>query len=225
VTDCAAHRHGDEAAYRQGCRCDTAREDRRIRVKRRRDGIHPDRHAYREVEGTQRRLRALAAIGWPVKELAPMLGTSPRQVDHYRCGRKPRIHRDAAKRIADLYERLSATPGPSELSRTRAEKAGWAPPHAWDDGALDNPAAQPVGVGAPPPQPRVDLDEVKHLESFGESREEIATRLGVALQSIKQAEYRAQERARAVVQRAIPAGVPAQWTPASTLGDAHAMAR
>lgn len=220
---CTAGRHGTESAYRQGCRCPEAREDRRVRVKRRRDGVHPERHAHLPVAGSQRRLRALAAIGWPVKELAPMLGTSPRQIDHYRCGRKPRIHRDAANRISELYERLSATPGPSELTRTRAQAAGWAPPHAWEDNTLDDPAAQPTGVGAPQPG-RVNLDDVKFLESCQESRVEIAKRMGVALQSIERAEYRAQERARATLEQAVRPQ-PAVWTPAREMGDAHAMAR
>lgn len=213
---CTAGRHGTEAAYRQGCRCPEAREDRRIRAKRRRDGVHPERHAYLPVAGTQRRLRALAAIGWPVKELAPMIGTSPRQMDHYRCGRKPRIHREAAKQIADLYERLSATPGPSELSRTRAKAAGWAPPLAWDDDAIDDPAAQPVEAGEPSPRGGVDLDEVRFLESCRESREQIAKQLGVALESIERAEFRAAERARDTVP---------VWVPAHERGDTHAMAR
>jgi hypothetical protein len=101
---------------------------------------------------------------------------------------------------------------------------GFAPPLAWDDDAIDNPSAQPATAGQAP-RGRVDLDDVQHLESFGVSRDEIARRMNVQLESIDRAEYRAQERARAAVERAIPAGVPTQWTPVHEMGDHHAMAR
>jgi transcriptional regulator with XRE-family HTH domain len=201
MADCTAAKHGDENAYtNHGCTCDDAREDRRVKEKRRREGRHVS--PYIDVTGTSRRLRALAALGWSREDLAEQLGCSPQLVERHRTGRLQRLHVSAARRYKDLYERLQGTPGPSAVARAHAARAGWAPPLAWDDDALDDPTAQPTGVGAPAQPARVNLDEVRFLEPFGVSRYEIARRMNVAPEAIERAEYRAQARARAAVERA-----------------------
>ncbi|HEY0889348.1 MAG TPA: hypothetical protein VGE38_07045 [Nocardioides sp.] len=98
--------------------------------------------------GSIRRLRALAAIGWPW----PALDLMP-------CGqvwqltRRDTIRRDTAERIAEVYDRLSMTPGPSIRAVRRAAANGWAPPLAWND--IDNDPAPCLPTGA-----RHDVDEV-----------------------------------------------------------------
>jgi len=97
--------------------------------------------------GTQRRLRALAAIGWRTEDLAERLGMPRRNVHLLRTKpRTPTINRTTAERVARLYEQLSGRPGPSELTRKRARARGWAPPMAWDDERLDDPRARARGV-------------------------------------------------------------------------------
>jgi transcriptional regulator with XRE-family HTH domain len=220
---CGAAKHGTESAYDNfGCRCPDAREQNRINEKRRREGRHVK--PYVDPTGSVRRLQALAALGHSGTTLAEELGMTRQRLNEIRNARLE-VRRETAAKIAALYDRLSMTPGDSELTKARAEAKGWAPPLAWDDDAIDNPAAQPITAGGSP-RGRLDLDDVKHLESFGVSRHEIASRMNVQLESIERAEFRAQERARAAVERARQAmNVPAQWTPAPTLGDDHAMAR
>lgn len=206
VTDrssCSASRHGTESAYCQGCRCDDAREDRRIKVKHRLHGVH--RSPYTTVTGTSRRLQALATLGWSCQLLAPRLGSSAQLMERYRTGRHPRIRQETATQIARLYDQLWATPGPCQVSRERAARAGWSRPQLWDDDTIDNPHAEPV-EDAPVRSPRVDLGEVEHLRTGGMSLSEIAQRLGVHPGSIERAEHRAQQRGDRT-----PEGLASYW--------------
>jgi transcriptional regulator with XRE-family HTH domain len=201
MSTCTADRHGTVSAYsNHGCRCEDAREAQRITEKRRRENRHTP--PYIDSTGTSRRLRALAVLGHSGRALATELGISPQRINQLRNAELAQVRRETAEKVTALYERLSATRGSSQFTKTRAVQAGWAPPLAWDDDALDDPAAVPTGVGAPPPRRGVDLDEVRFLESFGMSRHSVAGRLGVSPESIERAEYRALEKARAAVERA-----------------------
>lgn len=93
--------------------------------------------------GTVRRLEALAFLGWPQHEVVKSaLGFS--QWPH--IWRKPgaKISHDSARKIAGLYDELSAMPGPSKVTATNARKRGYAPPLAWDN--IDNPRELPKGL-------------------------------------------------------------------------------
>jgi hypothetical protein len=195
-TGCTGRFHGDESAYRQGCRCSDAREDRRIKEKRRRYNVHTP--AYVDVTGTLRRLRALAAIGWPVKDLGPRLGISTQQMDHYRSARKARIRGTVAARIEALYDQLSATPGPSAVSRDRATRNGWEPPLLWEDVDIDDPLAQPATDEPVRTRAQIDLAEVDFFTGpLGMTLEDAATRIGVQPGSIRIAQARARQRVAA----------------------------
>ena len=60
------------------------------------------------------------------------------------------------RRTRDVYDRLSMTPGPSQVCRDRARARGYLPPLAWDDDSIDDPRAVPAGSDANP-------DEVDHV--------------------------------------------------------------
>ena len=219
MADCEADRHGDHNAYRRGCRCPEAREDRRLYYKRWHEGRN--KPGMLPAAGTIRRLQALSAIGWGPAQIAERLGMTTINVQQIRRGRNDTVTRQQHERIEAVYNELQGTAGPSLATRASAERAGWAPPLAWNDSAIDDPAAQPRGVGAAPTTGRVDLGEVEHLASFGVSRQEIAQRMNVRLESIERAEMRAQARARqALAQPLVPV-----WTAAHEMGDAHAVAR
>lgn len=134
--------------------------------------------------GARRRIRALLAIGWthdliseraglPAKRSAVVLN----QVGEW-------ISRATHDSIVRAYDALSMTPGPSSLGRRRAERAGYAPPLAWDDESIDDPAAPEPGHRALE-HSRVDLDEWRRLVDAGEDQDRAAARLGARLGTIQ----------------------------------------
>jgi len=92
--------------------------------------------------GSRRRLRALTAIGWDGERLANMLGLSRNQVNAITSGRQPKITVAHARTIADLFNRLQMTPGPSAKARRVAQLKGWPLPLQWDEDDMDNPKAK-----------------------------------------------------------------------------------
>lgn len=93
--------------------------------------------------GTQRRLRALAAIGWRYLDVAERIGATPARIGHLAVGLYPKVHRDVTAAVARVYDELSMRPGPSARTRGHALRHGWAPPLCWEDEALDDPKARP----------------------------------------------------------------------------------
>ena len=94
------------------------------------------------VTGTQRRLRALAAIGWSWASLAAECGMDERSLQRLAGAERPTVQAKTHDRIAGLYERLSMTVGPNDAARMYAQRQGWPAPLAWDE--IDDPGAQPV---------------------------------------------------------------------------------
>jgi hypothetical protein len=83
--------------------------------------------------GTQRRIRALMALGWSSTALATEGGwSSNREVQNLLYARQY-VYRQTARRVSELYERLCMTEGPSPVTRLHAERNGWPKPLAWDD--------------------------------------------------------------------------------------------
>ncbi len=112
--------------------------------------------------GTQRRLQALAALGWTASSLAPHLFVSPERLHRWLDGTET-IPAWAWTPTSRLYERQSM---PMQLPRGEtAERArhealarGWVPPLAWDDDVLDDPEGEPEGheAGRPPAPQEAD---------------------------------------------------------------------
>jgi len=119
-----------------------------------------------DATGTIRRLRALAAMGWPMKQLAAMSGVAMPTISYLMHHRRATVYSRTAAKVAALYDELSMKEGNSQRSRLRARRHGWAPPLAWDDETIDDPNAS-------------------FPEKFGEMRElgfsdlVIAQRLGI----------------------------------------------
>ena len=99
--------------------------------------------------GSIRRLRALAAVGWTFQQIAEQ-GAVRRHI-YSECVQRGRVYAATRAAIADVYSRLwDETPPdttPARRARLRAQREGWPPPLAWDDGhgphGIDNPAATP----------------------------------------------------------------------------------
>ncbi|MBS2538917.1 hypothetical protein KGQ20_39840 [Catenulispora sp. NF23] len=134
--------------------------------------------------GSIRRLRSLAAIGWPRTELCQRLGlASPPILEPGRL-----ILASRARTIADLYRQLWNVPGPSNSAAIRARRQGAVPPTAWDDDTIDDPRAQPSGATDPAkPGPRSRgtheyiVGEVAFLAAAGETTENIARRMQITV--------------------------------------------
>lgn len=117
--------------------------------------VRPDRvgteaHGWVDGTGTRRRFRALVALGWPARTLAVRCGATSNVAhrltsDAFPLGTLVTVAtRDAVRR---LYDELSVTLPPPSRAVTRARKRaaarGWVGPLAWDDDAIDDPAARP----------------------------------------------------------------------------------
>lgn len=136
--------------------------------------------------GALRRVRALAAMGWPMIVIAAEAGVGYGGTFN-RLSQRPLITRAYHDRLAAAYDRLQAIPGPSEKARRYAASQGWAPTFAWDEN-IDDPEAVP-DFGAPAHS--LDLDEWWFLVQAGESPERAAERCGVTLSAVSGAAYRA----------------------------------
>lgn len=111
--------------------------------------------------GTHRRIHALIACGWSMSKLGEQIGMTGG--NFIAMMRRDVIANATARKVADLYERLWNTPPPADTHRdkisvsrslTYAREHNYAPPLAWDEDTIDDPAAQPQGWT--PPTPRCD---------------------------------------------------------------------
>ena len=105
--------------------------------------------------GSVRRLQGLAVAGWPVGRLARETGLTAYRITQLVTASPKTVTVDEARAVAAVYVRYSgASPGLCGVShlharaaRDRATAAGWAPPAAWDDDTIDDPAAIPQWTG------------------------------------------------------------------------------
>lgn len=105
-----------------------------------------------DATGTARRLQALHARGWSRRSLAHRLGTEHNALRLALVGGT--VSGRLARAVRDLYEELWDAAPPSSSPHERAsvtrtlawaQRQGWAPPMAWNDDEIDNPAARPHG--------------------------------------------------------------------------------
>lgn len=139
--------------------------------------------------GTTRRLRALVAAGYTPSMLSRELGIAPTNA-YALFGHCDDVPAAIAQTVADLFDRLEMTPGPSERARALAHKLGWAPPLAWDEDSIDNADTHP----APAAAKHVSFPErYRELRELGVHDElAIARRLGMKVDSLQRqlARYR-----------------------------------
>jgi hypothetical protein len=108
---------------------------------------------YVNPTGTHRRLQALMANGWPQLRLGPHIGLHPVYVNAVL--KQTSIFGTTAANVAAAYDRLwnqdprqhGVCIGTYKKVRTLAQANGWAPPGAWDDDIIDDPAAAPDWTG------------------------------------------------------------------------------
>lgn len=129
--------------------------------------------------GTMRRAQALVAIGWTQADLAARIGWTLGNFNGLVHGRRD-VTVGTARLVADLYDRLSMRPGPSQRARNISARYGWAPPLAWDD--IDNPAEQPAERRKA--RQGVPVEDVLELYQAGETIDAIAQRFGLSPTSV-----------------------------------------
>lgn len=103
--------------------------------------------------GTTRRLQALIAGGWPQAHLCGRLAMTPGNFGVTLS--RERVIVRTARAVRDVYDDLwradpaehGATQGGITRARRYAAERRWAPVGAWDDDALDDPAAFPDWTG------------------------------------------------------------------------------
>ncbi len=128
--------------------------------------------------GARRRIRALLALGWTHAHITAAAGGPLSAVTLNQTGEW--ITRATHDAYRAAYAELSMRPGPSAKTRGRAAKAGYAPPLAWDDDALDDPTAPEPARSAASARPSATerLDEWLELVRGGEEPARAAARAG-----------------------------------------------
>ncbi|MFF7142322.1 hypothetical protein ACFZB5_13875 [Streptomyces nodosus] len=145
--------------------------------------------------GTCRRIQALSAIGWPLKELGPHIGVRPDNVRRLLKGRQPRVQGTTAQGAIDAYAQLRndhpSKHGVSAIGISRAlrnaKQHRWAPPKYWDQypGAIDDPHFIPEYRK---PRIAVVAEEAHWLMTAGRlTRADAADRLGITKSYIERA--------------------------------------
>lgn len=113
--------------------------------------------------GSTRRLRALYALGHHVHVIAHETGLARTTIHGFTTGSWTRIQPRHAAAIRAAYDRLSMSLGTSWQTWKTAQENNWAPPLAWDDETIDDPAARPRRGKA---RAQCDIDEVAVLRAL-----------------------------------------------------------
>ncbi|MGY0062775.1 hypothetical protein ACWY4P_40620 [Streptomyces sp. LZ34] len=106
-----------------------------------------DNIAERPSLGATRRARALYALGHSRTAIRAACGLSECAIGYIANGYYRHIDGKVDEAIRLAYRTLGRTPGTSWKARKRAVDNNWAPPAAWDDDTIDNPAAHPDWTG------------------------------------------------------------------------------
>lgn len=134
--------------------------------------------------GSARRIEALCTMGWSQGHVAEKLGTSVQVVNRFPTQKW--ITSSWAARIAELFDELHMTPGPSRISARWAEIQGWAPPLSWEH--FDDPDELPdLGADSKLSFPERYLELREHV---GLNNQQIADVMGIELDSLERQLYR-----------------------------------
>lgn len=127
-------------------------------------GVQPRTEPVRvDATATRRRIQALAYIGWPIIRTAEAAGLSHRHVFGILNGSVASLAPAHAQRYERVYAELSERPGPTDHSRSIARRNGWAPPIAWDDDTIVDPAAHPEWTGQCGTDRGYHLHKIEHI--------------------------------------------------------------
>jgi hypothetical protein len=200
---CTANTHGTANAWRKhGCTCPEARAAYLRQHKRTRVRVELEGPLRVDKTGTVRRIRALQAVGWPLRVLAAKAGyTTVGALSFLSRPAGKTVHVDTARLWRAIYDELCTEDGPGDVRTARwARERGWAAPEAWLGLDMDHPATRPAQPlrGRPRGRPRVwdeaRLRDVAFLRESGVPDEQIAHRMGFTQGAMRRALDRARNR-------------------------------
>lgn len=148
--------------------------------------------------GARRRLQALARIGFTNRYLGARIGMQPSHLGRLvgsGIGVTAANHRVIAKLYDELWDQDPVTCGvlywvAAKTVRNAAAR-GWAPPAAWDDETIDDPAARPdLGEGGRRQDAIVEDAEFVASTMREPTTDKIAERLGVTRSYLEKAHER-----------------------------------
>lgn len=179
---------GFARAQWRGDRMQTGTAAKLLAVRGPGDGLDDDAETFVHKAGAVRRIQALSAIGWRHSDLLEQTGVRTNLV-LTQTGQ--RITWRNHVRIRDAYERLSMTPGPSQVTAARARRRGWLPPLALDEDRIDDPTYRPDATVVRRRQGRASVAKADVLEllELGETVDAIAQRFGVTPAAVDRARY------------------------------------
>lgn len=101
----------------------------------------------RDSTGTRRRLEALACLGYSQPQIGRLTGRPNMTGSHVRNWMiTKRVTHEIADVVRSAYDKYSMVPSDNPratYTKRYAARQGWAPPLAWDEGDIDDPAAVP----------------------------------------------------------------------------------
>jgi hypothetical protein len=172
--------------------------------------------------GTQRRIRALFALGWTNTSIEAATGVPADKLRRARLDRQS-IQPDLAAPVAGAYEALwnrepprqtAEQQGEANAARAYARRWGWAPPMGWDDDLIHDPAYRPPArewkrTGERHVSALAIAEDAAFVREHGgyshATDSEVALRLGVSKERLEKALERAQRyRSRTAETRAEP---------------------
>jgi lambda repressor-like predicted transcriptional regulator len=107
--------------------------------------------------GTLRRVRALARLGWSMRQIGDVAGVKFETLRRISSQEPPHVEVATAEGVSAAYEKLSMTLAPPSRTasqvRSKAEHKGWLPPLMFDD--IDNDPEPPTPLYSGP-----DIDPV-----------------------------------------------------------------
>lgn len=138
--------------------------------------------------GARRRVHALNAMGWASDELARQLGLSDRRIAE--SINKSEITYRRWCEIRDLYDKLSAIPGPSLKARKAATRNGYHAPLDWEYLDIDDPDVTPEPAKATPrhiiEQQKRDRDnQIRAAVEAGRPLDVIAREIGASVDHVR----------------------------------------
>ncbi len=150
--------------------------------------------------GTRRRLRALYALGWTSTHLAREVGVARQYMSRLLTAPEDeRVAAATARTVARVYDRLwnrdpvagGVVDWAAKRASSRAASHGWAPPQAWDDETIDDPAAT-SDLGAKARRQDALLEDAQFIvRTTGVELDQVALRLGVTRNYLEKVRERA----------------------------------